>query len=336
MQIKLLPNERNIAVANIPVSDFSLDNGIKLQMELLSNRGQILDRQYLEIGISNLPNFVVDGKEISVFEYLRQKILLSLGLQQDPDQTPTAPEPLPDPMANYLKKDEASAIRFRYTPTPENSLITAENLQSALDQTIAILTQQQTQIAVMRAAAKQPLVSDTFTALLNTSLDTQTPTVSQGSKWVEQVGDWAIANNQVGSNGTAGSLAWIESKASDSVLIESDVIFADSLVPQGLVFRFASITSYWRAVYSKSSAKWLLNEISGIQTYIRAAAGATITFGQVYKLKVILEGNNINFYVNDEPTLTWTSTVNTSATKHGLYASSSSVKFDNFKVIPLA
>ena len=209
-------------------------------------------------------------------------------------------------------------------------------MQSALDQTIAILTQQQTQIAVMRAAAKQPLINDTFTALLNTSLDTQTPTVSQGSKWIEQVGDWAIANNQVSSNGTAGSLAWIEAKTGDSCIIESDVIFADSLVPQGIVFRYVSPTSYWRACYSKGTAKWMINEIAAGVTSTRASTGGAVTFGQVYKLRIVLEGGNIGFYVNDEPLLNWTSTINMSSGKHGLYASSAATKFDNFKVVSLA
>lgn len=335
MELRLLPNENNIAVCRIPTSDLSLTSGIKLQMELLSNRGIILDRQYLEIGISDLPKFVYEGVEISVFDFFKQKALQQLGIEQDPSELPPEPPaPLPDPMANYLKKDDASAIRFKYTPTPENSLITAENLQSALDQTIAILTNQQTQISVLKANSRQPIVSDTFTASANTSLDIHTPQTYPSSKWVEQVGDWAITNNQVGSNGTGGSLAWIESSMG-SCVIESEVVFSDSSVPQGIVFRYASQTNYWRAVYSKASGKWVINEISGLQTSIRAATGGTVTFGQIYKLKVILDGNNINFYLDDEPILSWTSIVNVGATKHGLYASSSAIKFDSFKVVSL-
>jgi hypothetical protein len=338
MQIKVLPTENsNVSIVQIPTSDLSLDSGLRLQMELLNKRGQINDRQYLEIGISDLPKFVVEGVEISAFEFLKQKALQQLGLEQDPSDAPAEPPPpLPDPMANYLKKDDASAIRFKYTPTPENRLISGENLQSALDQAIAILTRQQSQIALLELGNKVPIVSDTFNSVAGTSLDAHTPSTSPGgNKWVEQVGNWAIVNGSAKSDGVVGSLAWIESGISNAS-IECDVTISDVATPQGIIFRYVSNAAHWRATYSKSAAKWIIYEITTVGSSIRASIPATVTLGLTYKLKVIVSDLGISFYVNDDLKLSWTSLVNSTATKHGIYASSSQTTlFKNFKVVAL-
>ena len=73
------PNSANIATLRIPPSDFSLDSGLRLMMELLNPSGEIIDRQYLEMP---LPNFVVDGKTVNAVEYLKAKALEKSGLQQ--------------------------------------------------------------------------------------------------------------------------------------------------------------------------------------------------------------------------------------------------------------
>ncbi len=230
----------------------------------------------------------------------------------------------------------ADAINIGFTPTPESSILDAINLQTAMEQVVAHVTDLQSQVTMLRAAQKQPNVYDTFNNLLGFSLNLHVPTNYQGSKWVEQVGDWSIQSNQAASNGTAGSLTWIESKIGISCIVECDVTIADVAVPQGILFRYISPTQHWRVCYSKSSGKIIIYEIAGSAVSSRTTANLTLVVGQTYKFRVVLDNANISFYLNDELKLSWSATANMEATKHGLYCSSSTgTRFKNFKVIAI-
>lgn len=243
---------------------------------------------------------------------------------------PVPPSEIPIPAP---PSPNVPSIKVDWTP-PNNSLITATNLQSAMEQMIAVIKEQQTQIQLLTPKTLPPLIEDNFISVLDTALDLHTPTIYQGSRWVKKAGGWRVSGGMCQSDGTTGSLAFIESGRADKITIEADVFLVDSNVQQGIIFRFNSTSNYhWRAVYTKT--KFEIIEVS-TSTVSRVNFPEAIAFNQSYKFKVLLDGANINFLVNNVQKVSWTSSNGSTETKHGLYSSTSlSTKFDLFKVTPI-
>lgn len=95
MQINTIPTAENpIIILQIPSSEFSLNTGIKILIEKINKNGLIIDKQYLQI--QDLPNLLVNGQEIEIREYLKQKILYEVNLQEDFSNTQNPPTPPPN------------------------------------------------------------------------------------------------------------------------------------------------------------------------------------------------------------------------------------------------
>lgn len=230
-----------------------------------------------------------------------------------------------------------SAIAISYYPTPENSVLAGKTVQSALDETIIGMAEIKAAMNLVLANSKPPVFYDALNDLTNKSLDAHTPnTPFNGGVWTEHVGDWSIVSNQVKSTAISGAMATYECGFGSKGSFEADVTIANVTTPQGLIFRYASLTSYWRAVYS--NGKWFLQEIQGSTVSSRNNAIASgIVFGQTYKFKVLLDNNNISFLVNDGLVCSWTAITNLSATRFGIYASNSaSTLFKNTKAVNLS
>lgn len=224
------------------------------------------------------------------------------------------------------------SIKVDWTP-PNNSLVTATNLQSAMEQMIAVIKEQQTQIQLLTPKTLPPLIEDNFTSILDVALDLHTPTIYQGSRWVKKAGGWKTSGGFALSDGITGSLAFIESGRADKITIEADVFLVDSNVQQGIIFRLNSTNNYhWRAVYTKT--KFEIIEVS-TSTISRVNFPEAIAFNQSYKFKVLLDGANINFLVNGISKCSWMSSNLIAETKVGLYSSTSAAtRFDSFRVTP--
>lgn len=231
-----------------------------------------------------------------------------------------------------LNPHNRNAIATPYSPS--STLITAQNLQTAIDQLIAIVTALQAQIQSLTPKTLPPLVNDTFTSVDNTLLDARSPEVSpNAAKWIKRTGGWKVVGGMAQSDGTASSLAYIESGAADKVTIEADVFLVDVNTPQGIVFRLNSTTNaHWRAVYTKTKFEILEVTLSSVS---RINFPEVIAFNAIYKFRVLLDGNNIALYVNGIQKVSWVSSNLVAETKHGLYSTTSiGTKFDTFKVIP--
>ncbi|MGL5922857.1 hypothetical protein, partial [Chroococcidiopsis sp.] len=229
-----------------------------------------------------------------------------------------------------------SAIAISYFPTPENSVLAGKTVQSALDETITSMAEIKAAMNLVLANNKPPTFYDALNDLNNKSLDAHTPnTPFNGGVWVENVGDWSIISNQAKASGISGSMATYDCGFGNRGSFEADVTIANVNTPQGIIFRFASNTSYWRAVYS--SGKWVLQEIQNATISVRASTQVTgIVFGQTYKFKVLLDESNISFLVNEQLACSWTAITNLTATKFGVYASSSTgTLFKNTKAVNL-
>lgn len=229
-----------------------------------------------------------------------------------------------------------NAIAVSYFPTPENSVLAGKTVQSALDETIVGMAEIKSALNLMIANNKPPTFYDALNDLNNKSLDAHTPnTPYNGGAWTENVGDWSIVSNQAKVTAVSGAHAIYDCGFGNRGSFEADVTIANVTTPQGVIFRYATHTSYWRAVYS--NGKWFLQEIQGNTVSSRNNAIASgIVFGQTYKFKVLLDGNNISFLVNDGLVCSWTATTNLSATRFGIYASNSpSTLFKNTKAVNL-
>ncbi|MGL5876483.1 MAG: hypothetical protein ACRC2V_01660 [Xenococcaceae cyanobacterium] len=230
-----------------------------------------------------------------------------------------------------------SAIAISYFPTPENSVLAGKTVQSALDETITSMAEIKASMNLVLANNKPPTFYDALNDLNNKSLDAHTPnTPFNGGTWTENVGDWSIVSNQAKATAVSGAHATYDCGFGSKGSFEADVTIANVTTPQGLVFRYASNTSYWRAVYS--NGKWFLQEIQGTTVSSRNnAIASSIVFGQTYKFKVLLDENNISFLVNESVVCSWTAISNLSATRFGIYASNSaSTLFKNTKAVNLS
>lgn len=246
------------------------------------------------------------------------------------------PEQINDRSSSNATEKPLSAIAISYFPTPENSVLAGKTVQSALDETIIGMAEIKAAMNLVLANSKPPTFYDALNDLSNKSLDVHTPnTPFNGGVWTEHVGDWSIVSNQAKATAVSGSHATYDCGFGTKGSFEADVTIANVSTPQGIIFRFASTTSYWRAVYS--NGKWFLQEIQGTTVSSRNNAIASgITSGQTYKFKVLLDNNNISFLVNEQLVCSWTATTNLSATRFGVYASNSaSTLFKNTKAVNL-
>ncbi len=179
-------------------------------------------------------------------------------------------------------------------------------------------------------------IFDSFTDIDGKNLLSHPPdTAPPGVIWGANAGVWTIDTNQAKSNGATGSRIWIESGLPDCE-ISMDLTPAstsDQSAYQGIGFRRTDNNNYLTAVW-KGGASALFYEIQkrvngNLQTL--EAVSASENYDQ-RELKVVL-GHNIEFYVNDELTLSTTDDFNEMATSHGLIAGEASqARFDNFSV----
>lgn len=226
-----------------------------------------------------------------------------------------------------------TAIHVDYEPEA-NSLLTALNAQSALNQIAVLIAQLQTQVRNITPSEKPSLIVDPFVNADGKELKDHYPITYQGSTWVTRTGKFSFTGNRVRGDGTTQSLCYIESTKSTAIAVVANIILRNIATPQGLVLRLSATNGHHiRVVYS--GTKFELLEVSG-STVSRANYPESITFDQAYRFKVLLEGPKITLLVNGIQKLTWMTAFNQDQTKHGLYPSSSTTtQFEDFEITQL-
>ena len=147
---------------------------------------------------------------------------------------------------------------------------------------------------------------------------------TQDQTWVTQTGAWLVSglNGSVypavtgtrsmatvtGLDGTSGSPVWLGVTFASAPGAGQD---------SGLVFRFASTSSYWRAGMSG------LYSVTGGTSTLVGSYSTACQPGD--RLTVLLAGNSITAYRNGAQVLTESSSYNATATIHGIVAESVSV-----------
>ncbi len=185
------------------------------------------------------------------------------------------------------------------------------------------------------------LISDTFTAVDTTRLNTHTPdTNTPGGSWTEQSGTWTINSNVVSPAATS-SYATIETGQTD-MAISTDI----SLGAQ--TEWFAGLTGRWIDSNNKMIARFLWQSASPEIEFWDTVGGATANFCAVsligdisqsttYNMKMVIVGNKVGIYLNTKLVLECV-TSNLTGTKAGIIVDSlgSANTYDNFIVTTAA
>jgi len=155
---------------------------------------------------------------------------------------------------------------------------------------------------------------------------------STGAKTWFQVGTWGIGGNEayLVSNGNP-SAATIDLGSPDGFV--QFTLGADARNLQGVVFRYADLSNYWRAVYVAGVASWRIDKrVGGVWTQHNAFGFGAYTDGTVIRIE--FDGDQIRAYVNGVLSTTVTDANLAANTRVGLYhdteAASGSSRWDAF------
>ena len=187
-------------------------------------------------------------------------------------------------------------------------------------------------------AVLQPTCLSTFTAPNGTSLDAITPEV--GGAWTEQSGDWDIQGNRAQNEAATGtrSFATVNSLVAD-VLVDAIARPGDAFtnsVP-GLLGRFTDTTHHWRLVINEQLNLVRIEEVDTGVT-IRAIAAVTINVDTDYDLRMIMDGQTIDGFVDGGNKISYGSAaLNEIVTVHGIVDRQSGAittrsRLDNFHI----
>jgi hypothetical protein len=170
------------------------------------------------------------------------------------------------------------------------------------------------------AAAIAILAGDTFTGSNGTHLNAHT--MDEGSGWTENSGSWAISSNAAVQATNAGAQYIATTDTGDAntrIRARVKPSAASGLHIGGLIGRFSDTSNYWRADITTGGTPlvrlWEMN--GGVQT-LRASKAWTNRYQKYVDLEMTLDGNIISVTVDGGYGITYTSSFNNTATKHGI------------------
>jgi hypothetical protein len=189
------------------------------------------------------------------------------------------------------------------------------------------------------------LILDDFTVADGTLINgrTPSPTNTPGNNWVSQFGTMTVTANQMGpiSSGTARSA--IDAGVSDCTVSANLTHGTSNVRNPGLLLRAntstsgagSGSTSHWVAALVAGTGVVLVERNAGSDT-IRASSAKTITTSTTYLVAAVLNGANIDVYVDGVLECSYASaTFQQSNTRHGILGYGTSpvgIVFDDFKV----
>ena len=185
-----------------------------------------------------------------------------------------------------------------------------------------------------------PLAYDTFTRDDSDSLGSTETTGPDGQTciaraWVEDTGDLDIASNAMATSGSAAWIAWVETNESD-VFVEADFAVAGGGTYMGLAFRLVDGLNYWLAriyFYASANHDWSLTDVAAGSFTERAYETNPVSAAE--KLTVSAHGDVIRIWRDDGNSLTHTSSLYNTATKHGVRHGAGPTQMLDFAVWPI-
>lgn len=188
------------------------------------------------------------------------------------------------------------------------------------------------------AANLGQVLRDHFTDANGTSLASHTPDYKAISAAIWTLsGTWTVQSNRAQRGGAFAvtDAAWIECGQAN-VSISADVVHQ---VLSELLARVTDQDNNWRGVILSGGFDQVrITERNAASNVIRASASfAPVDDGQTYRLRLVVDGQTVTFFVNGVQKLQYTAaSFNQTKTKHGFginaTAGTATTKFDNFKV----
>lgn len=162
---------------------------------------------------------------------------------------------------------------------------------------------------------------DSFTDTTATRLQDHTPDYDQNFAWTENLNTWDISSldkaEVTSTQGNGDCVATVE-------FSESDVSFGcdfnrgtDTSDHGGLCFRYSDASNYLYARVTGTAIE-VRKVDAGVDSLI-ASASHTWGTSTTKFLQVVLHGDSIRVFVNDDGVLDTTSSFNSTVTKHGLF-----------------
>lgn len=164
-------------------------------------------------------------------------------------------------------------------------------------------------------------VHDTFTDTNGVDLSAHAPEIDrQGGGYTEIAGDWEILNNEAKTTSIANARVVIDSGIYDGQFsIDMKVGLANGAAY--LVFRAnAACTNYWVIGLDDATQRTLLYSVTAGVFTLRAEQPFTQDEATWYRVKALLQGDDIEAYVDDVLILSHTSALYNTQTVMGFYA----------------
>lgn len=176
-------------------------------------------------------------------------------------------------------------------------------------------------MSTMFAPASGPVVSDTFNRADNTSLGN----AETGQTWS---GDFGIAGNKAYGKLSTNAFALVNSGIADcDISLVMSTYYSDSY--SGAIARYTNADNYL-SFELNAGAVYIKKRESGSSSNLTYVSGKTFSNGDVFKMRV--SGTSISVYQNGALLVSTTSTLNQTATTHGLRTYQTTARFDDFKV----
>lgn len=178
------------------------------------------------------------------------------------------------------------------------------------------------------------LLNKTFTAANGTAL------MTHDAAWTVQSGTWTIQSNRAAASGGVDRVAVIEGAADGEIEVDLIIPGSYTTLLAGLVFRHENVQNYGFARILRTASQTVTHEIELWQVIGGSAAivskaylGDFFAAGNTYTLRLQLDGDVVNVFIDDMPCLTAYVELVVGAGA-GLYAevSDDGVTFDGFVV----
>ena len=174
----------------------------------------------------------------------------------------------------------------------------------------------------------QPTVLDTFTDANGTALTAHTSDVG-ASAWAFYDGTADIQGNHANVVSlTSGQFAAAKDSGLSDCIAEAITVLAAN--NQGVIVRATDASNYI-LIYNTINNFYIYTQVAGTFT-LRASISQTKAAND--KISVVCSGNDITAYMNGGYRITYNTTFNNTATKHGLYMAKVGDQMDNFSVHP--
>lgn len=168
-------------------------------------------------------------------------------------------------------------------------------------------------------------VSDTFTRADST---TTLGNAETGPVWTVISSTWGISGNKAYCTNTSGVRHVVLDSGKSNCEVSVDI---NPSTYAGLVFRATDGNNLYAAVIGTTALNLYKVALGATTT----AGSYTFTPGSLHNVKAVLNGDNVDIYLDNIKRISTVDSFNNAATKHGLRSNlgDTTSRFDNFKVV---